>query len=600
MFDVRGARRRALVRTVLTAVLAATAVTAVPSAPALATGGGAVAGTGASSAPAPVRPEDPIAHDPTMVKEGDYYYVVITGDIATHTYLPMKRSKDLRHWEELGPVFRSLPAWVSEELGTTPGDAWAPELNYVDGHWALYYAASQFGTQNSVIGLATTRSLDPASPDHGWKDEGLVLRSRPGVDDFNAIDPDYSTDTAGRAWLSFGSFWGGIRMRRVDRATGKLSATDQTLHALASRPDPGAEEGPSIVRHGRYYYLFLSFDFCCRGVESDYRVVVGRSRSITGPYVDRSGVPLRQGGGTEVLRGYNEFVGTGGGDVYAARGRTYYVNHYYDATDGGTPRLNVRPVSWSGGWPRLGEPVNPSRSVGHGDAYVRLVERNSGLPVVDVGCGYEGANIALGENRRADPCQQWQLGHRSDGTSRLLNRFSNKVAEVAACRNVDGGDVAQWGWLGFLPSNDCQRWTPVPTRDGWTTVRSALPGGRVLDAAGCGRTAGTDVVVHTRAADRCQELRFEPVGRVLLQPANRERQALALGLRRREWRFHPAGGATYTITDTVTGRRLAPRGCRPRGHGACAKWTIVPQADGTWDLANVGTRAHRAVRLLRP
>ncbi len=286
------------------------------------------------------RPVDPIAHDPTMVKEGDWCYVAITGDFPSGTYLPMKRSKDLLHWEELGPVFTQLPAWVLTALGATeqnaPRDAWAPDLNYVQGRWVLYYAVSRFGTNNSVIGMATTRSLDPGSPDFGWRDEGMVLRSRPGVDDYNAIDPDFTTSADGRAWLSFGSFFSGLHMRAVDPATGKLSTTDTAVRPLVDRQvPPNAVEGPSIVRRGDFYYLFMAFDFCCRGDESDYRAMVGRSRSITGPYVDQAGRPLRAGGGTEVLRSYNEFVGGGHGDVFSAEGQDWFVNHYYDATDDG-------------------------------------------------------------------------------------------------------------------------------------------------------------------------------------------------------------------------------------------------------------------------
>ena len=142
------------------------------------------------------------------------------------------------------------------------------------------------------------------------------------------------------------------------------------------------------------------------------------------------------------------------------------MNHYYDATDGGAPRLNVRPVSWRDNWPTVGDPLNPSRSVGHGDAYMRLIERTTGRPVVNVGCGYEGADLALGHDNAADACQQWQYGYRGNGTSSLLNRYSNKIAEVAACDNRDGGRVAQWGWIGFLPNNDCQRWSFTAAGDG--------------------------------------------------------------------------------------------------------------------------------------
>src|SRR6266542_2525780 len=152
------------------------------------------------SAPANAAATDPIAHDPTMIKQGQYYYVFITGDAGRpNTYLPIKRSIDLIHWEELGPVFSAPPQWVVDTLGITPRDFWAPDINYFNGKYYLYYAASQFGVNNSVIGLATNATLDPNSPDYHWVDEGMVFRSQPG-DSFNAIDPEVNFDQAG-VWL---------------------------------------------------------------------------------------------------------------------------------------------------------------------------------------------------------------------------------------------------------------------------------------------------------------------------------------------------------------------------------------------------------------
>lgn len=552
-----------------------------------------------------------------MVKEGKYFYVVITGDIATHTYLPITRSADLVHWSTVGAVFSTLPRWVTEQLGVTPGDAWAPDLNYVNGHWALYYAASQFGTQNSVIGLATTPTLDPASPRYRWTDRGMVLRSTPGQDDFNAIDPAYSTDAHGRAWLAFGSFWGGIKMRRLDPATGKLSSADPTLYSLASRIAPDAEEGAAILHRGRYYYLFVSFDFCCRGVESDYREMVGRSHTITGPYLDRAGVPMTSGGGTEVLRGYNEFIGTGGADVYSVGGVDYFVNHYYDATDAGTPRLNVRTVSWRKGWPVVSDPVNPSRQIGHGDAYLRIINRSNGLAVTDVGCGYEGANVDL-ESPTRSTCQQWQLQYRGSGAYSILNRFSNKVAEIGGCANVDGGNVSQWGWIGFLANNDCQRWTPVPSAGGWTAVQSILPGSRVMDAAGCGTASGTNLDIYRPLGNSCQQFRFRPMGSVLMAdpartlalsgcaPAHRARYRAWTGGRCQRWLFASAGGAAYTITNAGTGQRLTACTsgyCLGRAHGAVRSgqlWTVQPTAEGHWALTSVRSGARGSISLLIP
>ncbi|MEN3362700.1 MAG: arabinan endo,5-alpha-L-arabinosidase, partial [Mycobacteriales bacterium] len=394
---------------------------------------------------------DPIAHDPTLIKEGRYYYDIITGAIGTRTYLPVRRSTDLVHWTFLGPVFTTPPAWVTAELGLTPGDFWAPDINYFAGEYHLYYAASSFGTNNSVIGLATTPTLDPGSPAYHWTDRGMVIRSR-GADNVNAIDPDVVFDAAGVPWLSFGSFWDGITMRRLDASSGLLSTVDTTAYRLASRGGASIE-GPSIVRHGGYYYLFVSLDYCCRGVESDYRVVVGRSREVTGPYQDASGAAMLAGGGTEVLRGYSEFRGTGGGDIYQIHGVDLFAHHYYDHYDNGTPKLSVRAVSWRGGWPRLGDPLSGSRQLGRGSAYFTLVSRASGAVVENVGCGYEGAGIALAAGT-GSPCQQWRPDDRDGGYVSLGNRFSNKVAEVAACVNADGARVAQWGWL----ANACQEY----------------------------------------------------------------------------------------------------------------------------------------------
>ena len=200
------------------------------------------------------------------------------------------------------------------------------------------------------------------------------MRTTPGEDDFNAIDPDVFTDRDGSQWLALGSFWSGIKLRRLDPDTG-MPAGDE-LHALATRPDPGAVEGPSIVRRGRFYYLFASFDFCCRGVNSDYRLMVGRATNVLGPYVDRDGRPMLEGGGTELLRGYNEFAGPGGADVYG----NWLVHHYYDRTDDGVPKLSVRRLRWRDGWPELGDPLSGSSGPGHGPAYLKITERESGEP----------------------------------------------------------------------------------------------------------------------------------------------------------------------------------------------------------------------------
>ena len=491
--------------------LAVTGAPPAAAAPAAVPSVAAPASSAPVAAPAPEVNPDPIAHDPTIIKQGRYYYEIITGSIETRTYLPVRRSTDLVNWTLLGPVFTTPPAWVVAELGLTPGDFWAPDINYFDGEYHLYYAASSFGTNNSVMGLATNVTLDPGDPRYEWVDHGMVLRSH-STDNFNAIDADVVFDGAGVPWLSFGSFWDGIKMRRLDRATGLLSTADSMLYSLASRGG-AAIEGPSIVRRGGFYYLFASFDFCCRGVNADYRVVVGRSTRVTGPYVDRAGVPMLAGGGTELLRGYHGFAGTGGGDVYLRRGAPdLYVHHYYDALDQALPKGSARTIAWKDGWPELSDPLSGNRGFGHGPAYLAVVHRDSGAVLVNQGCGYEGADVRLASPAAGDACQRWRLEDRGEGYVSILNQQSNKVAEVAACVNADGARVAQWGWL----NNDCQKFRLVATDDGWSRVENRIAG-RVLAPASCA-DAGPGAAVQTFTWDggTCQQFRLDPVGEVLI------------------------------------------------------------------------------------
>lgn len=305
---------------------------------------------------------DPPGHDPTLIRQGDWWYTITTseGDLARR-YLPVQRTRDLVHWEPAGVVFGVPPAWIVQQIGTLPTDLWAPDLSFFGGRYHVYYAASHTGVNNSAIGLATSATLDPQDPAYGWRDEGMVVRSTPGVDDFNAIDPEVVLDEAGRPWLAYGSYWTGIKLVALDPATGRPTGP---VHAIASRPAPSAIEAPTIVRRDGWYYLFVSFDHCCRGVASDYRVVVGRSQSITGPYLDRAGVPMAAGGGSDLLRGYGRFAGPGHQDVLLDERGDLLIHHYYDRDEGGRARLSVRDVAWVDGWPVVGAPVSELQPLG--------------------------------------------------------------------------------------------------------------------------------------------------------------------------------------------------------------------------------------------
>ena len=300
--------------------------------------------------------DDRRVHDPSMIKEAKTYYVFSTGSpdgSINEGNVQIRASDDLSNWRFLGTVFSETPAWIKETLGIKPRSLWAPDVSFFNGKYHLYYAASSFGTNNSLIALATNRTLDSSKPEYKWVDEGVVIRSMK-TDDWNAIDPQLSFDAKGAAWLAFGSFWSGLKLRRIDSATGKLSAADTTLYAIAARPTPqggGAIEAPAIIRHGNYYYLFVSLDFCCRGVKSTYKIAVGRAKDINGVYVERQGKRMNDGGGTILLTGDERHVGAGGQSIYLD-GKTYrLVYHYYDALDKGRSKLQVSEIKWTDdGW----------------------------------------------------------------------------------------------------------------------------------------------------------------------------------------------------------------------------------------------------------
>lgn len=292
-------------------------------------------------------------HDPVAIKEGATWYVFCTGGgRAGQGVLPIRTSPDLERWTSAGWVLDRLPDWASAEIPRARG-AWAPDISHRRGKYWLYYSVSSFGSRNSAIGLATNVTLDPQSPKYKWTDEGMVLRSYEEKDDWNAIDPNLVVETEDRVWLTWGSFWSGIKMRRLDPATGKLSAEDATLYSLSSRPRTppigGSVEAPFIVKRGAWWYLFVSFDRCCRGAQSTYNVVVGRAAKVTGPYLDKSGKPMTEGGGTPVLEATTpEWRGPG---HQAIVGDLIFYHAYHATT--GRPHLKIANLTWDEGWPAI-------------------------------------------------------------------------------------------------------------------------------------------------------------------------------------------------------------------------------------------------------
>jgi arabinan endo-1,5-alpha-L-arabinosidase len=270
-------------------------------------------------------------------------------------------------------VFDKVPDWIKKESPATK-ELWAPDISYFNGEFHLYYAFSVFGKNTSGIALLTNKTLNPKSLDFHWVDHGLVLRSRL-EDDFNAIDPNLVLDDKGQPWLSFGSFWTGIKMRRLDAKTGLLSSEDTKVYSIATRKRPAnpppnppglpgdwqAVEAPFIIHHADFYYLFVSLDLCCRGTKSNYKTMVARSPSVTGPYVDAAGTPMVEGGGTPLLLGNSRWFGPGGESLLQQKDGDIIVFHAYDGTTGHA-YLQISTIAWVDGWPKValegGNPAN--------------------------------------------------------------------------------------------------------------------------------------------------------------------------------------------------------------------------------------------------
>ena len=290
-------------------------------------------------------------HDPsTIVKDNGKYFVFGTGRGIITRY-----STDLGSWRAGPAVFSRLPAWTLKVAPGFDGRFWAPDLIRLNEKFYLYYSVSAWGKQTSVIGLATNPTLDSTSTNYHWTDCGPVISSISGSD-FNTIDPSVMRDDDGRLWLTFGSFWQGIYLTELNSQTGLRADTNSPPVRLAWNQ---SIEASCLTRHGKFYYLFVNWGQCCRGTNSTYEVHIGRAQKITGPYLDRDGVNLVDGGGTMFLESSGRFIGPGHIGILNDHGTNWFSYHFYDAEAFGRSRLALGKIIWSeDGWPRAAKTLS--------------------------------------------------------------------------------------------------------------------------------------------------------------------------------------------------------------------------------------------------
>ena len=391
-----------------------------------------------------------------------------TGGLNSHL-ITQYQSYDLVHWTYIGDAFKSTPSWI----GNATNQLWAPAVKHLNGEYYLYYVAPNTPAGGSAIGVAISAS--PAGP---WIDSGspvVPVENNPynGAPDRAVIDPDVIADDSGQLYISYGSFNGGISIR-------KLSADGLTS-------DPSSEqqiaidnyfEGGSFFKHGEYYYLFLSTSTCCDGPLSGYSVRVGRATSPVGPFVDQWGASLNAfdpGGDVAIAPNGNRWIGPGGNVVFTDdAGQDYMLYHavdlnapYFDGYPGDTRRpALIDPIVWVNGWPEVRGGLWASANTQPAPA-AQPDERNNYVPTASNTFDEPGQEIVSlsDEFNSTTLSSQWHYIHPSADNSYVLTGSAYQVATSGADENSDPTAVSILG-------------ESVPTSGDWlveTKVTSNVP-----------------------------------------------------------------------------------------------------------------------------
>ena len=286
-------------------------------------------------------------HDPVMIKDGSDYYVFHTG-----RGISVKTSKDKITWKRAGSVFNAnnLPSWFKTDIPNQDGSLWAPDIHYSRNKYYLYYAVSAWMNFNSSIGLATNTTLDSTNPKYQWVDEGQIISYKNGGEGVNVIDPNFISEKNGRAWLFYGSYKAGLRAVELDPVTGKLLNDPPSLYTITK----ALGEGVYVIKSPEYYYIFASRGRCCAGLQSTYQMVIGRSKTITGPYLNKEGLSWVDNNYSVFLAGDSTEPGRGHNGFYTEGDSTFIVYHAYTRAAKGASLLNIKPLYIEkDGWPTI-------------------------------------------------------------------------------------------------------------------------------------------------------------------------------------------------------------------------------------------------------
>jgi arabinan endo-1,5-alpha-L-arabinosidase len=286
--------------------------------------------------------------DPNLVDGRDgFFYAYSTNSNWTRDSMggpftiPVLRSKNLVNWTYVGDALRKKPDWKTE------GGIWAPDASFYNNTYYLYYSFSTWGDADPGVGVATSSSAAGPFTDHGK----LFLSKEIGVP--NSIDPVVYED-GGIPYLIWGSFHG---IYAVQLSSDGLKILGEKFRIAGDH-----YEGSFIYRKNGYYYYFGSTGTCCEGATSTYQVKVARATNFKGPYIDKTGKPLLDNGGTMILQknpGTEGFTGPGhNGDIIEDnRGQTWMVYHAFDKKQPTRRVMLLDQVRWVDGWPEIEQSV---------------------------------------------------------------------------------------------------------------------------------------------------------------------------------------------------------------------------------------------------
>lgn len=275
--------------------------------------------------------------DPTVIQAPDgWFYLYATENVRN---VPIFKSKNLVDWTAVGTAFTDATRPTFEPKG----NIWAPDINYINGKYVLYYAKSVWGGE-WTCGIGVAEADRPEGPFANAKK--LFISKEIGVQ--NSIDPFYIED-GGKKYLFWGSFRGIYYIELTnDGLNIKPGAKPKQVAGTAF-------EGVYIHKHNGYYYMFASVGSCCEGLKSTYTTVVGRSKSLFGPYVDRKGESMMDNHYEVLIHKNNAFVGTGHNSeiVTDKAGHDWILYHAFLTTDPDGRVLMLDRVNWIDGWPEV-------------------------------------------------------------------------------------------------------------------------------------------------------------------------------------------------------------------------------------------------------